>query len=199
MGRHFVHLVRHGQYDYSVKGKLGGSLNAVGREQAHYTSEALSEFQFNALHSSTMLRALATAAIIAGPHQGLKIRRTRMLWECVPTIPPRWIDFFERRAMRDPDFTPERVAAQKKVADRAFDRFFTPWKRKKDRHSILVAHGNIIRYLLCKALDVDPDAWGNMMIFHCSISRVVVDPDGSMMLLSHNETGHLPSFLRTDS
>lgn len=58
-------------------------------------------------------------------------------------------------------------------------------------------HGNIIRYLICRALDVSPDAWINLETSNCSISTIRIEPDGNCKLESLNDVSHLPPELVT--
>lgn len=66
-----------------------------------------------------------------------------------------------------------------------------------DRHELIVAHGNLIRYLICRVLGASPRAWASMRINNCGLSEVVVESDGSLTLASYNDTGHLPPRLVT--
>jgi broad specificity phosphatase PhoE len=81
-------------------------------------------------------------------------------------------------------------------AEKAFDHFF---KRTKggNRYEVVVCHGNIIRYFVCRALQAPPEAWINTDINNCGLCEIVVKADGRVMLLSHNDTGHLPPNMRT--
>lgn len=67
-----LYLVRHGETDWNVQGKLQGRedvpLNEDGRAQAVLCSEALSGAGFSAIYSSPLSRAVDTAAQIAVYH-----------------------------------------------------------------------------------------------------------------------------------
>src|SRR3972149_11234257 len=63
-------LIRHGENDFTKKGKLAGRmpgvhLNERGRNQAQELSQALAEVPIKAVYSSPLERALETAAPIA--------------------------------------------------------------------------------------------------------------------------------------
>jgi probable phosphoglycerate mutase len=78
-------LIRHGENDYSKKGKLAGRLpgvrlNARGREQAETLAKSLAHAPIRAIYSSPLERAMETAAPIAQA-LGLKIVRDAGLLE----------------------------------------------------------------------------------------------------------------------
>ena len=60
-----------------------------------------------------------------------------------------------------------------------------------------MTHGNLLRYLVCRALDLPPERWTNFEINNCGITEILIEHDGRMQLVSHNDTGHLPSYLKT--
>jgi broad specificity phosphatase PhoE len=177
-----------------AKNKLGGKLTNVGQVQAEFTAKALRVLPITAIHSSIMTRAVETARPIRNYFDGIPLKRTGILRECVPTIPSKFADYFALRA----EITPEYLSDSKEQVDTAFTRFFKPTRSKTDRHEVLVCHGNVIRYLLCRVMEVDLTAWGNMRIYHCGISRVLIDYDHAMYLISYNDVGHLPPHLWTE-
>jgi broad specificity phosphatase PhoE len=81
--------------------------------------------------------------------------------------------------------------------DAAFARYFKR-PRSGERHELLVAHGNIIRYFVRRALG-DPIAkWLRMNITQCGLTVIVVGPRrGRVVLMSFNDVGHLPPKMRT--
>jgi broad specificity phosphatase PhoE len=198
VARRHLYLIRHGQYDTSARGKNSGKLTNLGREQAWLTGQMLKHLPITAIYASTMTRASETARIIAAAFEGVKVQRTHVLRECVPTVPPLFSDYFVRLAERDPDFTPELVERHRQQANKAFARYFKPLRDDADRYEVLVAHGNILAYLVCRALGVSPDAWGNVRMFHCGVTRITVEANGIMFLFSHNDIGHLPLSMRTE-
>jgi serine/threonine-protein phosphatase PGAM5 len=79
-----------------------------------------------------------------------------------------------------------------KQLDQAFAEFFTVAQGAR-RDDILVAHGNVIRYLVMKALKADARAWLGMSVAHASLTVIQVQPDGSMKVLAVGDSGHIPS------
>ena len=187
-----IYLVRHGQYDTSVTDKDGGGLTDLGREQAHLVGEALEYLPVERLISSTMSRAIETADIMAEYVEGERTK-SDLLREAIPTIPPRFAEHFIDLMNRDPNFSHEAIHDDKQRANEAFETFFIPPSLANvDQHDIIVCHGNIMRYLTCKALDINVDTWGKLDIDHCGITIISVDSQGLMRLVSHNETRHIP-------
>lgn len=198
MAKRTIYLIRHGQYaSKSHDDELGGILTDLGREQAKYAGACLSHMDISAIHCSSMRRAEETATIIASMIPNIQLNATDLLWELVPTIPPHLEIYFETLAERNPQFRAEQVKEKRGIADKAFETFFHP-PAQKDDQIVIVCHGNLIRYLVCQALGVNPDKWSNMLIHHCSITSIVVEADNDMILVSYNETGHLPLDLKTE-
>lgn len=174
-------LVRHGQYD-----PLTGRLTALGRRQAAATVRALRQFELDAIHCSTMIRAQETASILKrGLGSRLKLSRSRLLTEAIPTPVP---GLTERAQL------PE-LAQNLRRMQRAHARLARP--ARGERTELVVAHGNLIRLFVCLTLDVKPVTWLKMRIHNCSISVLLVKDDAQQVLSSFNETLHLPKALCT--
>lgn len=181
MGCRTLVLVRHGEY--SSKG-----LTRMGRAQAAHAARRIGCLPVTAIHCSTMLRAIQTAHIIAKGHRRLPLLRAGLLRECVPSLPPAL-----RRSSAVPS---ETIIRGKSQADRAYRRYF---RRSGDRDTcdVLVCHGNLIRYLVCRALALGGYAWCSLGSTHCGITVIRIMANGEVVLESYNDTGHLPSKLRT--
>lgn len=63
-----IYVVRHGETDWNLQGRLQGQedipLNATGRRQAQLCGEALGRFRFQKIFTSPLARARETAGII---------------------------------------------------------------------------------------------------------------------------------------
>ena len=192
-----LYLIRHGQYDSTVKAVDGGSLSEIGKQQAEYTAEALQGIPIHAIYASTMVRAIETANIIAQKTQ-MEYKVTDVLREAIPSIPPRIAMQIMEMMERDPKLTHESIHEDGKRADEAFAEFFVPPPIGENQNDVLCCHGNIIRYLTSKALGVTTDTWAKLNINHCSVSIFTVNEQSLIRLHSYNETGHLPNELKTD-
>jgi len=193
-----LYLVRHGQYDLSAKVIDGGSLTELGKMQAEHAGLALAHMPIDVIYASTMTRAIETAHIIA---QVLKkdFMTHEVLREAIPSIPPRIASQILEMIERSATFTYDSINEDKKRADKAFEQFFVPPEPDSEgSHEVLVCHGNILRYLTCRALDINVDTWAKININHCGITSISIDEQGRMRLISHNETRHMPIGLITD-
>jgi len=190
MATRTLYLIRHGLHEskHNHNDKLGPALTPVGVEQAKLTAQRFRSLPISAIHCSTLRRAAETAEIIARELSDIPLHRSRGLWECVPCVPPRYAEYFE-------DYPAEDLARDKEQAEKAFDRYFKR-ARGEDKHEIVVSHGNLIRYFVCRVLQA-PKAWGRMDLCNCGISEVLIKSDGGMILVSHNDVRHLPNHLIT--
>lgn len=192
MAHRSLYLVRHGQYNPDEAANLNGELTALGKRQAQATARAFKGLPITCIHVSTLIRALQTAEPLIKALPDARINRTRRLLECVPPLIPEVRQGFFKH------YTDEELARHAQHAERAYDTYF---KRTagSDKHEILVCHGNLIRYLACRAMGFEPTGWLNLESRNCGITRIVIGPDGTVALLSYNELGHLPSGLHTDN
>jgi serine/threonine-protein phosphatase PGAM5 len=73
------------------------------------------------------------------------------------------------------------------------DKASTPAGAGELRHEfeIIVGHGNVIRYFVCRGLQLPPEAWLRFSVFNCSITYMVISPAGYVSVRSLGDTGHL--------
>ena len=183
MGTRNLLLVRHGQYDTDK----GGALTELGREQAAATGKWLFEHlagqRVHALWSSTLPRAKETADIIGKSVTRSRVKRAAVLREGMYSkVKGYEVPASEREEDRQ-------------RADLAYERFFKT--TRIDRFEIVVCHGNLIRYLVCRAMEVPVLRWTRMNSNHCALTRVLIRDTGAVRVVSYNETAHLPSRLVT--
>jgi serine/threonine-protein phosphatase PGAM5 len=193
MATRTIYLVRHGQHgsENDQGDTLEGGLTPIGVEQAKLTARRFRSLPISAIYCSTLRRAVETAEIIAREFPDVPLQRSRGLQECYPCVPPipPYIECFAQ-------VPAEEIAQGKEQAEKAFDRYFKR-ARGNDKHESLVCHGNLIRYLVCRVLGAQPEAWGRMDMCNCGINTVLIKPDGRLILVSHNDVGHLPTHLIT--
>jgi serine/threonine-protein phosphatase PGAM5 len=56
---------------------------------------------------------------------------------------------------------------------------------------IIVCHANVVRYFMCRALQLPPEAWLRMCTFNCSLNYVAIRPSGSVSVRMLGDIGHL--------
>jgi serine/threonine-protein phosphatase PGAM5 len=143
--------------------------------------------KFDAVFSSPMTRAHETARVIAAEVSNGALEIVPELEECTPPT---------RRKEITKDETAESMAKCKAQLDRVFAQRFVP-ATGTPRRELFVAHGNVIRSLVVRALGVDPEAWLEMSVAHTSITQILVEPDGRFKVISVGDVGHLPLNLQS--
>ena len=173
-------LIRHGIYQpkLGVDEKIGNNLTSLGREQAGYVADFLAKLplKIDSLTSSELARARETGDIIAA-RLGMPCTRDGLLNECTPVgvgLPSK----------------PDQPAAEAQLG-LAWASYTTP-ATGASRYDVLVCHGNVIRWFVCRALGADPKQWTQMEIANCSITVILIRPDGTTRVQMYNEISHVP-------
>ncbi|OOG61592.1 hypothetical protein B0E46_16680 [Rhodanobacter sp. B04] len=184
-------LVRHGYYvpDPALGDPPGPHLAPIGVAQAQLVGARLAglPIRFDAMYVSPLQRARDTAAIIAGDFPGRHFEVVDDLAECTP--PTRRTEIMAREKPKD-------LAACTARLDRVFDRYFKP-AMGGERTELFVCHGNVIRYLVTRALGVDTKAWLEMSVGNASITRIRIEADGRFKVIAVGDVGHLPPSMLT--
>ncbi len=184
-------LARHGYYvpDPKLDERVGPHLAPIGVAQAHLLGARLAGLptRFDAMVVSPVQRARDTATTIAGDFPGRHFDVDSDLAECTPPT---------RRAAIMAHEKPKDLADCKARLDRVFARYFKP-AAGREQTDLLVCHGNVIRYLVTRALGVDTQAWLEMSVGNASITEIRVEADGSFKVIAVGDVGHLPPNLHT--
>lgn len=177
-------LIRHGEYDHDDESADEGHLDALGRQQSRLVAARLDAMpvHFDSIQASTLNRARQTGEIIAEWFPGLELALHDDIREC--TMRTRRQDIMD-------ELEPGEAEECERTLEGAFERIFRP-ADGEDAFDVVVCHGNVIRWFVCRVLDVDPEAWLQMSIANCSITVVQVRADGSMKLISFADSGHVP-------
>ena len=188
MAERLVTLIRHGKYHRDTTGNGGGDLVDEGYEQARFAADVIGlHYPITRIIASTLQRAITTAHIIAVNNE-MDYTQDATLSEGVFHIPEKDEAYFAQF----PNLTPETVMAYRVRVAHAFDTFIQPPENGKDEHIILVSHGNVIRYFVVRSIGAPIDLWTNLDMYHCGITRLSVNENGSVRLITHNEVAHLP-------
>lgn len=198
--RHIL-LVRHGQYDETSREDALRILTPLGRDQAVATGLRLGDLlragapaSSIKIRSSGLARAVETAALIE-PH----------LPERALVVPPNEDLNEGRPAQVIPGraYSNAAVRADGQRIERAFRDIFKRAEPREDgglhEYDVVVCHGNVIRYMTLRALQLPPEAWLRLCTFNCSITYLVVRPSGSVSLRALGDVGHLDPPLVTFS
>jgi serine/threonine-protein phosphatase PGAM5 len=184
-------LVRHGYYvpDPALGDQPGPHLAPIGVAQAQLAGARLAgrPTRFDAMYVSPVQRARDTAAVIAGDFPGRHFEVVDDLAECTPPTRRPGIMAHEK---------PKDLAACTARLDRVFVRYFKP-ASGHERTDLFVCHGNVIRYLVTRALGVDTKAWLEMSVGNASITEIRIEADGSLKVISVGDAGHLPPSMLT--
>ena len=181
-----IYLVRHGEYDWNKDASPAKGLTPRGVQQARLTAQRLRSVSATTIYSSDLMRAVETAQIIGGEHDGVPKRKRKVLREC----------FLPGPAFADAPA--EVIQAGKEQAEAAFEKYLCP-TRLKDRIEIIVSHGNLIRYLVSRVLGGSTlENWFRMRTLNCGITEIVIESDERRWLVSYNDVGHLPAELITE-
>lgn len=202
--RHLL-LVRHGQYHEKHKEDELRRLTPLGRLQAIKTGKRLAEMargsvnfdkdRFNgecrikAIHVSDMVRAKETAALIAEQLEGIVVQTPDpLLNEALPApMVPIRPDI--KGATEEIDENHDRI-------EEAFHKYFyrddtDSDDDENDDFEVIVCHGNVIRYMFCRALQLPPEAWLRMSTLNCSITYLIIRPNGMVSARTMGDIGHL--------
>jgi serine/threonine-protein phosphatase PGAM5 len=181
-----LYLVRHGAYKIDEKTDLdaGPGLTPLGIAQARLIAARLRTLpvHFSLMTSSTMTRAKETAEVMHETLSDVPLAESPSLAECTP---PMSNERVVKEAAAD-----EATRCQEQLED-VFKTYFVPAKNA-DEHDIIVAHGNVIRFLVLKALRVDTQSWTGLSVAHTSLTIIRITPQGRIIVLSVGDVGHIP-------
>ena len=191
-GTRTLYLIRHGEYNINDERDefVGKELTPLGIAQSRLLSARLKAMsvQFNSLISSTMTRARQTAMIINQEFPELELKQDSLISECTP---PTWREDIVANE------TKSELTKCRENIEKAFEEYFIPSPDENDMHDIIVCHGNVIRYLVTKVLNVDTMSWLQMSITNCSLTIIRINSDGRMKLDAFSDYGHIPENMRT--
>jgi serine/threonine-protein phosphatase PGAM5 len=184
-GIHYLLLIRHGAYvpDRNTDDRVADGLNPLGHEQARAIGERLAKLpiRIDTLVSSDFTRARETADDI-GRAVHMQATRDSLIHECQP---------HSDRPDTSSEGRLESEACEANLAA-AWDKYFKPTPAA-DRHDVLVCHGNVIRWMVVRAIGADTKRWRGMDIANGSLTVIAVLPDGGTRLVMFSDVGHLPT------
>lgn len=200
-----VLVVRHGQTTWGAESRFAGRedvpLTDKGLAEARAAAMRLAPFSVTAVVTSPLRRCRVTADIIAQatglPSEAVScdddlLDGTLGEWSgfTAEQIAGRWPSEFE--AWRsDPDASPPGGESFSVIRDRARQAVRRVLDTRRGEVVVLVTHAATAKMLVVAALGVPSAVAYRTRIDTCSISMITVDPDGSTLVCSVNDTGHL--------
>ncbi|MEP7357076.1 MAG: histidine phosphatase family protein [Anaerolineales bacterium] len=199
-----LYLIRHGRTTWNDEGRMQGwadpPLDAVGRQQALALAARLAGARFDAVYSSPLLRARATAEAVAAAH-GLRVNFDERLRE---RNIGDWTGLtFEEARARDPErfdadwrrLGPPGGESQAELAARAnaaVDDIAASFPRGT---IAVVSHGGALSAYLAHALGIPPERDVSFSFHNTAVARLNLLPDGprgvAVRLLSLGDDRHL--------
>lgn len=182
-----IFLVRHSQYRMNGKTDVDRVLTSLGREQAELTGQRLASLRQNysqIVHSS-MTRARETTEIISKYLPGVKKHSSDLLREGSPIQPDPPVNHWKPEVEYYED-GPRIEAAFRNYIHRADP------QQEEDSYEIIICHANVIRYIVCRALQLPPEAWLRISLNNGSITYLVVHPTGNVSLRMLGDSGFMP-------
>lgn len=195
-------LVRHGQTEWNISGRYQGQtdvpLSAEGVEQARRLAEDFPVGHLDAIYSSDLDRARVTAECLA-KHFELPVRLEASFrelnfgaWEGLSyeEIISRWPDALEN-FLRHPDrlHIPEGESFLA-LQERAMAKVHEIVAAHPGKTVAVVAHGGILRTILCNALHMPLEYLWSIRQFNTAVSIVCYE-DGWSSVELMNSTAHL--------
>ena len=186
--RHLI-LIRHGQYNLDGKTDAERRLTELGIQQACLAGERLASLRLPFTHmvSSTMTRAKETADLIQPflPPNIPILPNDSILCEGAPFPPEPRVSSWKPEMQYHVDGS--RIEA-------AFRKYFhrADPEQIEDSFEVVVCHANVIRYFVCRALQLPPEAWLRISLKHASVTWVTIRPDGRASIRALGEAGYMP-------
>merc|ERR1712106_281646 len=194
-------MVRHGQYNLNGVTDNERTLTELGRLQAEETGKRLALLYKKYIEKtdqngdptasanvhvtkSSMTRATETADIILTQLPQIEHGACDLIREGAPCMPDPPVEHWS------PD--PYEFFQEGSRIEAGYRKHFHRADSKQEHTSvdILVCHGNVIRYCVCRALQLDPAAWLRMSVHNGSITVLVIKASGRVSLLELGSAGH---------
>ncbi|MBE7722824.1 MAG: histidine phosphatase family protein [Lacrimispora celerecrescens] len=199
-----IYLIRHGQTDWNIQGRIQGShdipLNEAGQRQAEQVAKGMDSRRVSRVFSSTLTRAVETAEKI-GSRQKAEIcsmpqlievefgKWEGMTWEEIMEAYPKEYRLW---ALNPDEVAPPGGETQDQVISRCAHAIKEILRITGGREDVaIVSHGATIAYLISYMMRNDPDI-ESIIVENASITTVNYSPlTEDFMLLEMNDTSHI--------
>ncbi|VWU50651.1 phosphoglucomutase-2 [Hepatocystis sp. ex Piliocolobus tephrosceles] len=182
-------LVRHGQYEKKNRNDENSKkLTKEGCKQAEITGKKLKDILHNkkvsVIYHSDLIRAKETAQIVSNYFPDATLINDPNLNEGVPFLPDPLYS--------NSKFDSNKIKRDNKRINKAYETYFYQPSGDEDEYQLIICHGNVIRYFLCRALQLPLFAWLRFSSYNCGITWLVLDDEGSVILREFGSVSHLP-------
>jgi probable phosphoglycerate mutase len=194
--------IRHGETAWNaetrMQGQLDVPLNDVGRWQAARLAAALADERFDAIWSSDLSRALATAEAVAQV-RGAQVRTDPGLRErcfgifqgwTFDEVQARWPEGSLRWKKREPDFAPEGAESLVDFSARCVAAVERIALAHAGQSIAVVCHGGVLDCLYRAAARVSLQQPRSWVLGNAAINRLLHTPQG-FTLVGWNDCAHL--------
>ncbi len=162
-------LARHGETDWNRELRIQGSsdieLNELGRKQAHALAQELEHVELQAIYTSDLSRARATAQAVAASH-GLDVRLD-------PRLRERSFGCWEGLTREDVAALPEGSQHDGESNDEVRERVLEAVQAIADTHPgeqvLVVSHGGALNTLWHHALGERVERWANCAVYKLAL------------------------------
>ncbi|HJC47491.1 MAG TPA: histidine phosphatase family protein [Candidatus Lachnoclostridium pullistercoris] len=203
-----LYLIRHGQTDWNVAGKIQGChdipLNETGKKQAQYLAEGMKKRPVTHVYSSPQIRALETARAIAAS-QGVEVTAIPGLrevefgdWEGMTwgEIKERDPERYARWVETPAEVTPPGGESRAQIYERIGDAVSTIIKEAKGDVAV-VSHGAALVYAVSYMFRNEVGPHDEIIVKNVSITTVEYDREtGHFRMIQENDLSHLPPEVR---
>lgn len=175
-----IFLVRHGE---AIKLENDSILTKKGLKQSKNVAKALAKIPIDLVFTSNLTRATQTLEEYKKLNGSVKVE-----------ISPEISEIY-RVIIGGPEKEGTSENREEKDKTRS-DNFFANLLKLKKENIAIFSHGNIIRYFLSKALNVDPKGlWEKIVISPGSISIIEINKKGMTRVKAINLYEHQKQFL----
>jgi broad specificity phosphatase PhoE len=186
-------LARHGQTDWNREGRYQGSidlpLNEAGLVQAHDLAAQVDGVRLQAIYTSDLQRARATAQVIAGRwsvplHAEPRLREVRLgAWEglIVAEIQARYGRAWEERQIAPLHTRPPQGESIYDLAARVWPAVDAIAARHAPGPVLIVSHGLALATLVCRACGIPLDCAFQMIPANCTLTVLDWQPAAGLL------------------
>jgi len=212
-GERVIYLVRHGRYHIEREDLDDQKLTEMGRNQLTQTGKYLASLYKDhhnneppeIIISSTMIRAIESRDLIMDEFSPSffdekSVKMTDLLREGAVYKP---VQFPDRPSYNTPEYERNQIIGSSRLEAALYEYLHkgrrSEEEQEKQTTAIIVCHANVIRYLLCKLLQVRENAWLQMTLYHGSVTKVVMKGNGDLRVMAIGSCGFMPPELMTYS